>query len=147
VFEGAGNVFSTTSLFPVEENITNQYGKAEFNGWYLSSLNDEDYYSNENSNAYKLNAKSLITTWGSFNQCETGGLHDYSNRQWSGLIGDFYKPRWERWINNRKKELKNESFEEKIDWFYWEWSWVRQDTEYDCTPKELDLIAISKEIL
>lgn len=96
---------------------------------------------------YKLNAKSLITTWGSFNQCETGGLHDYSNRQWSGLIGDFYKPRWERWINNRKKELKNESFEEKIDWFYWEWSWVRQDTEYDVSPKELDLIAISKEIL
>ena len=96
---------------------------------------------------YKLNAKSLITTWGSFNQCETGGLHDYSNRQWSGLIKDFYKPRWERWVDNRIKELENKPFEEKINWFYWEWYWVRKDTEYDGVPKELDLIAISKEIL
>lgn len=54
---------------------------------------------------YELNAKSLITTWGSYNQSETGGLHDYSNRQWSGLIGDFYKPRWELWVDERKKEL------------------------------------------
>ena len=50
---------------------------------------------------YQFNAKALVTTWGAYNQSETGELHDYSNRQWSGLIGDFYKKRWERWINDR----------------------------------------------
>ena len=38
---------------------------------------------------YEFNAKALVTTWGSKNQAEKGGLKDYSNRQWSGLIGDF----------------------------------------------------------
>lgn len=96
---------------------------------------------------YELNAKSLITTWGSYNQCETGGLHDYSNRQWSGLIRDFYKPRWERWIKERKRELGGESFEEKIDWFRWEWSWARKRTVYEDKPQLLDLKDIAQEII
>lgn len=96
---------------------------------------------------YELNAKSLITTWGSFNQCETGGLHDYSNRQWSGLIGDFYKRRWERWINNRINELEGKPFEEKVDWFYWEWNWVRSRTVFDNKSVEIDLSALAEEII
>ena len=52
---------------------------------------------------YEFNARSLITTWGSINQANSGGLHDYSNRQWSGLTKDYYKPRWELWIAERKK--------------------------------------------
>jgi hypothetical protein len=56
---------------------------------------------------YVWNAKMLITTWGSYEQSEKGKLHDYSNRQWSGLIKEFYKPRWERWIEERRKELRS----------------------------------------
>lgn len=48
---------------------------------------------------------------------------DTINRQWSGLIRNFYKPRWERWIEARKKELKGEKFEQNTDWFEWEWKW------------------------
>lgn len=96
---------------------------------------------------YMLNAKSLITTWGSYNQCQVGRLRDYSNRQWSGLISDFYKPRWERWITNRINELNGEDFEEGIVWFVWEWEWVRRDTEYPELPQEIDLLNTSKEIL
>lgn len=96
---------------------------------------------------YELNAKSLITTWGSYNQCETGGLHDYSNRQWSGLIKDFYKPRWERWISARMNELKGMLFEENIEWFPWEWNWVRQRKVYEEAPKELDLKAIAQDVI
>ena len=96
---------------------------------------------------YELNAKSLITTWGSYNQCETGGLHDYSNRQWSGLIADFYKPRWELWIAERKKELKGEPFEDKIDWFDFEWRWVRKHTSYQDKVQSFDLKKLAKEII
>jgi len=96
---------------------------------------------------YELNAKALITTWGSYNQAETGGLHDYSNRQWSGLIKNFYKPRWERWIEDRINEIKGLPFEEKIEWFPWEWKWARENTTYDTTPSNLDLLEIGKNIL
>ncbi len=96
---------------------------------------------------YQMNAKSLITTWGSYNQSEIGKLHDYSNRQWSGLIGDFYKKRWEMWLDARKKELAGEAFPEKIDWFAWEWAWVRSDKRYPNQPKAVDFEKLGKEIL
>ncbi len=96
---------------------------------------------------YEFNARSIITTWGSYNQSEIGGLHDYSNRQWSGLIGDFYKPRWERWIAERSKELKGLPYDANIDWFNMEWKWVRQNNCFKSTPDELDLKAMAQQIL
>ncbi len=89
---------------------------------------------------YELNAKTLITTWGAYIQSEIGGLHDYSNRQWSGLIGDFYKARWQKWIDARLAELKGETFE-NIDWFAWEWAWARRTDRYDVSPTPLDISA------
>mgnify|MGYP003300897373 CR=1 FL=1 len=96
---------------------------------------------------YEFNAKALVTTWGSYNQAESGGLKDYSNRQWSGLIGDFYKPRWERWITARTNELKGESYETSINWFQWEWEWVRSNTVYTATATSADLETLGYEIL
>ncbi len=95
---------------------------------------------------YEWNAKALVTTWGSYNQAETGGLHDYSNRQWSGLLGDFYKNRWEIWIANRVKELKGQSVSDPV-WFPWEWSWTWQKTEYTDKPSGNDLKALGETVL
>ncbi len=96
---------------------------------------------------YEFNAKALVTTWGSYNQAESGGLKDYSNRQWSGLIGDFYKVRWQRWIDARMAELKGESFEKSINWFEWEWSWVRSNKVYTTKATPQDLYVLGTAIL
>ena len=96
---------------------------------------------------YEFNAKALVTTWGSYNQAESGGLKDYSNRQWSGLIGDFYKVRWQRWIDARTSELKGEQYETNINWFQWEWEWVRSNKEYTTDPTPADLKTLGKAII
>ena len=96
---------------------------------------------------YEFNAKALVTTWGSYNQAESGGLKDYSNRQWSGLIGDFYKVRWERWINARTSELKGEEYETSINWFQWEWEWVRSNKTYTTTATPADLKTLGLAII
>ena len=96
---------------------------------------------------YELNAKSLITTWGSINQSESGGLHDYSNRQWSGLINDFYKARWQIWIDNRSTELETGESVSDPNWFTWEWTWARGDDEYTSTPTNLNLKDLGANIL
>ena len=96
---------------------------------------------------YEFNAKALVTTWGSYNQAESGGLKDYSNRQWSGLIGDFYKVRWERWITARTNELKGEAYENNINWFQWEWEWVRSNKEYPTTAVAQDLETLGNKII
>lgn len=96
---------------------------------------------------YEFNAKVLITTWGSFRQSEVGLLHDYSNRQWSGLIGDFYKQRWERFIREKHNELESLDYVEEIDWFEWEWQWVRSRKIYPCMPEKIELDSVGKKIL
>ena len=82
---------------------------------------------------YEINAKALVTTWGAYKQSE-GGLHDYSNRQWSGLFGDFYKPRWERWISAKINELNGRAYKEDCNLFEWEREWVRKNTVYPTKP-------------
>ena len=82
---------------------------------------------------YEINAKALVTTWGAYKQSE-GGLHDYSNRQWSGLFGDCYKPRWERWISAKISELNGRAYKEDCNLFEWEWEWVQKNTVYPTKP-------------
>ncbi|MBQ0083694.1 MAG: alpha-N-acetylglucosaminidase C-terminal domain-containing protein, partial [Clostridiales bacterium] len=65
----------------------------------------------------------------------------------SGLISDYYKPRWEHWINERIKELKGEKSEEKTDWFISEWAWVRGKKDYPDTPTAADLSALGEKII
>ena len=76
---------------------------------------------------YEQNARDLITLWG-------GGdnrLHEYSNRQWSGLFNDFYKPRWEQFfadVKNNWGEFDQDKFDEKIK--QWEWNWVLERKDF-----------------
>lgn len=43
-------------------------------------------------------AKMLVTTW---IDKAPQGLNDYSNRQWAGLVADFYLPRWKNFFNSQ----------------------------------------------
>ena len=52
---------------------------------------------------YRFNAKAIVTTWGTYANTEGGGLRDYSNRQWAGLTKDFYRQRWQMWIDYQKE--------------------------------------------
>nr|WP_321412735.1 alpha-N-acetylglucosaminidase [uncultured Carboxylicivirga sp.] len=76
---------------------------------------------------YEQNARNLITLWGSADN----RLHEYSNRQWSGLISDFYKPRWKQFFDEVEVYWKNfdqDAFDEQIK--QWEWQWVTKRSDY-----------------
>lgn len=64
------------------------------------------------------NARTLITTWGGREQSESGGLRDYSYREWGGMMKDFYYPRWKIFFEN----LDNGS--SQPDWFDSDWAWA-----------------------
>jgi len=49
-------------------------------------------------NLYEKNARMLVTTWGDEAQCNGGGLHDYANREWNGLLSSYYYPRWKAYF-------------------------------------------------
>ena len=79
---------------------------------------------------YEQNAKDLITLWGDKN-CP---LNEYACRQWSGLLTDFYKPRWEKYFLKMEASMKsgkpvdNELFTKEIK--DWEWKWVNSRKDY-----------------
>lgn len=83
---------------------------------------------------YERNARNLITLWGD----KDNRLHEYSCRQWSGLISDFYKPRWEKFFGVLGQSLINSteadqlSFDENIK--EWEWNWVNSHKEFPVEP-------------
>ncbi|CAH1395969.1 unnamed protein product [Nezara viridula] len=49
---------------------------------------------------YERNARNLITLWG-----PNGEIRDYANKQWSGLIKDYYKPRWQIFLSALNESL------------------------------------------
>lgn len=62
----------------------------------------------ELSDYYESNAKRLITIWGP-------PVDDYSARIWSGLVRDYYLPRWQNWFK----------YGADFDFASWEENWVR----------------------
>jgi len=83
---------------------------------------------------YERNARDLITLWGDANS----PLHEYSCRQWSGLLNDFYKKRWEKFFEmttgslDSGKEFDQAAFGKWIS--NWEWQWVNKRTDYPLEP-------------
>lgn len=113
--------------------------------WISMAMNlcrDDDEFTKD---LFMLNAKMLITTWGGQYQSDVGMLHDYSNRQWSGLAEDLYVKRWERWIEAKKKELATGK-KEDIDWFSQEWQWVCSRKAYPTEPSGKSLKEVGEEI-
>lgn len=47
----------------------------------------------EEADRFEFDARSLVSVWGT----QDSGLHDYSGRHWSGLLMDYYLPRWRIW--------------------------------------------------
>ena len=77
------------------------------------------------------NARTLVTVWGP--ELPAQSLHDYSNREWSGLLKSFYYERWKLWIDSQLKVLVGQSTE-SIDWFKWEEAWTHQRNTFPSTP-------------
>ena len=82
-------------------------------------------------NLYEWNARNLITLWGP----GTSSLHDYAQKQWSGIMKDFYYTRWKMLIDEVKESMKNnhefnqEGFNLKVSEF--EERWTKENNIYE----------------
>lgn len=78
------------------------------------------------------NARVLITTWGNREAADQGGLHDYAHREWSGLLSDFYAPRW-RLFFDRQLQIMEGLDPDPIDFYAVEQQWTLQTNRYPAT--------------
>ncbi len=77
------------------------------------------------------NARTLITYWGPDNPGTE--LHDYAHKEWSGLLRDFYMPRWEMFIRELSARLDGQLANEP-NYFAFEKDWSEKRNQYPTTP-------------
>lgn len=116
--------------------------------------------SDEEKDYYEYNASMLVTLWGPLTQEDEPGIFDYSWREWSGLIEQYYYKRWEMFYQMLGEHLKNgtdynesglplsygrESF--RANGFYskladWEIDWVKSRKTFSGNEKidELEIV-------
>ncbi|WP_199185911.1 alpha-N-acetylglucosaminidase [Streptomyces carminius] len=79
-------------------------------------------------------ARVLVTVWGDRATADAGKLHDYANRDWHGLIGDLYLPRWRLLLDRLEAALTAGRTPEPVDWYAVEEPWTRRREEYPLRP-------------
>lgn len=83
----------------------------------------------EEKDWYEWNARVQITTWGNRIASDDGGLHDYSHREWNGLLRDFYYLRWKTWLDEQLKTFEGGQ-PEKVDFYALEEPWTVKHNSY-----------------
>lgn len=64
----------------------------------------------------EFDARSIVTTWGD-RDAVNAGLNDYANREWQGLVGSYYKDRWERFFASVQTAFDTGKAPASIDWY------------------------------
>ncbi|MEU0741307.1 alpha-N-acetylglucosaminidase [Streptomyces sp. NPDC006134] len=78
--------------------------------------------------AAEFDARSILTTWGHRSGSDAGGLRDYANREWSGLVSGFHAMRWTTYLDSLDTALATGRAPAAIDWFALENAWnLRRD--------------------
>jgi alpha-N-acetylglucosaminidase len=94
---------------------------------------------------YEWNARSLITLWGPRDSI----LHEYSQREWSGMLRGFYLPRWKMFFARleeslaRKKPLDEKRLESELR--DWDAAWVHKTDAYPDGPAG-DAVAVARRL-
>ncbi|RZQ64621.1 alpha-N-acetylglucosaminidase TIM-barrel domain-containing protein [Amycolatopsis suaedae] len=81
----------------------------------------------------EYDVRSLLSVWGNRSSADEG-LHDYANREWSGLISGLYRPRWERYLSELSSALEQNRPPRPIDWYAMEDAWARQHDRLPTRP-------------
>lgn len=90
----------------------------------------EDYAENEADRAmFLFNAKNLITLWAPPERAAE--LRDYAHREWSGMVGEFYKKRWSAFISLLNLYMDCPEKMPQIDWKEFEFVFVLEDKKYE----------------
>ena len=119
---------------------------------------------------YEWNARVQITTWGNRYCANQGGLRDYANKEWQGLLKDFYAHRWKIYFQALEDQMTHNSLPNEdelgggpnanktvselfsmalpkgpqIDWYAIEEPWTKEHNIYTSRP-ERDPIDMAKK--
>ncbi len=97
----------------------------------------------EEKTLFEKNARTQITYWGPDDPATE--LHDYANKEWSGLLRDFYLPRWDMFIRELNARLDGRMVQEP-NYFAFEKEWTERRNAYPVAPSG-DPVATALRVL
>lgn len=81
---------------------------------------------------FEWNARTQITLWG--DKRASKYLRDYAAREWHGILNDYYKPRWERFISRLELSLLTGKDFKNIDNYHQEIGFAFEKKRYPSQP-------------
>jgi Alpha-N-acetylglucosaminidase (NAGLU) tim-barrel domain/Alpha-N-acetylglucosaminidase (NAGLU) C-terminal domain/NPCBM/NEW2 domain/Alpha-N-acetylglucosaminidase (NAGLU) N-terminal domain/F5/8 type C domain len=84
----------------------------------------------EETTQLEYEARKLITSWGE----RTTDLQDYAYREWSGVLADYYAPRWARLFDGLRTALVTGGTAAQIDWYDMAEAWSKERNDYPTEP-------------
>ena len=78
-------------------------------------------------------AKAIITVYGERTLSEGNRLWDYACREWSGIMTDLYKARFEKYFSELQM-LTDKNAEPQIDWYDFDYAWTITLHDYPTIP-------------
>ncbi len=78
-------------------------------------------------------ARSILTTWGDREASQD--LHEYGNKDWAGLVRDYYAVRWQMYFASLEEALLTGAAPKSIDWYAFGDTWNRSMKHYDANPR------------
>ncbi|XP_022916641.2 alpha-N-acetylglucosaminidase [Onthophagus taurus] len=101
--ESFNNSISTfLTLFDDLDDILATNENFLLGSWINAAKNASNSY-NE-SKLFEFNARNQITLWG-----PNGEIKDYASKQWSGMVKDYFKPRWNYFLTAMLKALETKT--------------------------------------
>lgn len=129
------------ALMDLQDRLLGTVPDFRLGSWIQAARNCSDDPAEKDR--HEWNARVQITTWGNRTAADRGKLHDYSNREWQGLLADFYRPRWQKWFDTR---LANWGKDVKIDFYAEEEPWTLRKNHYSPIA-EGDPATVAAEVL
>ncbi|MBV4358203.1 alpha-N-acetylglucosaminidase [Pinibacter aurantiacus] len=114
------------SMIKLQDSLLSCNEHFQLYSW-LKQANDFGKTTAEKKLAIK-NAKTQITYWGPDNPATD--LHEYANKEWSGLMKNFYLPRWEKFVAESMASLKGKNVTAPFNYFLFEQNWANQSDLY-----------------
>lgn len=98
--------------------------------WIGKAIDLGESYDDFSKATFEMNAKTLITTWGSRG---SSSLKDYGWRNYEGIFIDVYKTIWSEYLDKIEKNLTDGTPVQTIsasEYFNFYWNWIMNSQNY-----------------
>jgi len=126
---------SFLSLIADQDRLLSTRKEFMLGPWLAMARNKGKYPAEKNF--YEWNARTLITTW----THELNDVNDYSCREWSGLLKDYYLHRWQMFVAYSLSVMQGGPVI-KPDYFLFEKQWTYAKDTYPVLAKEKELTVV-----